>query len=103
MNISIEQQQFLINSLKELGMVIIDKKALDELLIETSLKTKVDARVKYISRKDAIAKYNLTRYWFDKYEMDPNSKLIINHGEARNSKKKYNEQSILDELKRQAF
>lgn len=100
MNVSIEQQQQLVNSLQALGLVVIDKKALDELLLKTSLKTRVDKRVKYISKKEAIATYNVTDYWLKKAEVDPYSKLKVNHGEAANSKKKYNEQSIIDELER---
>lgn len=82
--------------------VILKKSDLMDLLVQVNMQTKVDARKKYISKKEAIAKYNLTRYWFEVAENDVDSLLRIQYGKYKNSAKKYNEQSIIDEQERLA-
>lgn len=91
-----------IDELTAKGYVIVHKKQLLDMLIEVNLKTQVDKRVKWIDRKTAIAKYNVTRYWLQVAEQDCNSVLKVNVGSSKTATKKYNEQSIINELERQA-
>lgn len=101
--ISVETAQQFINSLTQLGLVVVDKQALNELVADANLKTAVAARNKWITLKEATKKHNVTRYWLDKSEKDPFTKLKINPGKTATSPKKYNEQSILDELERESI
>lgn len=102
-SVSVETAQILVNSLAQLGLVVIDKQALKELVADANLNTAIEARKKWISRRDAIKKHNVTRYWLDQAEKEPYTKLKINYGKTATSPKKYNEQSILDELERQSI
>ncbi|WP_271407165.1 hypothetical protein [Tenacibaculum soleae] len=95
-------QQFKI-LLRQAGFEIIDKQALKELVADANLKAAVTSRNKWISKRDAVKKHNITRYWLDMAEKDPLTKLKINYGTTATSPKKYNEQSILDELERQSI
>lgn len=87
--------------LKENNLVIVDKNTLFAALSEAGLGAAVDKRVKWISKKQAFEKYNVTRGWLDKAEKNPSSILKVNVGTTRTSTKKYLEQSIIDEQSRQ--
>ncbi|CAL2108637.1 conserved hypothetical protein [Tenacibaculum sp. 190524A02b] len=99
-SISIEESKQFVTALQNLGLVVIDKKALSDMLLKARLSTQVDKRVKWITKKEARFKYGVTRYWLDNAEIDPNSLLKVDPGESKNSTKKYNEQSIIDEQER---
>ncbi|TVZ55627.1 hypothetical protein OD91_0882 [Lutibacter sp. Hel_I_33_5] len=92
-----------IDEIENRGLVLIDKNQLLNLLVEVNIKTSVDKRVKWIDRKTAIAKYGVTVDWLQKNELNPNSVLKVMHGKGRTSKKKYNEQSLIDEQNRLAI
>lgn len=89
--------------LKENNLVLVNKDALLDFMVDANLKTKADKRVLWIDRKTAQKKYNLNRYWFLSTEADENNVLQINSGKGKTSTKKYNEQSIINELKRQSI
>jgi hypothetical protein len=91
-----------IQDLKKEGLIIVDKKQFLDLLIEVNVKSAVDKRVKWIDRKTAIAKYGVTRYWLEAAEKDVYSVVKVMQGKLPTSPKKYLEQSIIDEQKRQA-
>lgn len=88
--------------LQENNLLLVNKTALLDLLAENNVLQLVDNRVKWITLAVAKAKYGVTRYWLNQCENDSKSLLRVNPGNHKNSKKKYNEQSIIDELKRQA-
>jgi len=83
--------------LQENNLILVDKKAFFNFMIEVNKKTKVDRRVFYITRKEAMIKYSLNAYWFRKYE--DCLKMIKTAGLT--STKKYSEQSIINELEKQ--
>ena len=87
--------------LKKQNLLLVDKSAFSDFMVSVHQKIKVDKRVLYISRNDALLKYNLNKYWFQKYENNVNSLLVFRQGKKDNAKKLYKEQSILDELERQ--
>ena len=89
--------------LSENNFLLVDKTAFKNFMIEINHKTKVDKRVLYLDRKTAAAKYNLSRHWFQVTEKDSLMVLKIISGVNSNSTKKYSEQSIIDELKRQTY
>lgn len=89
--------------LQKNDLIIVNKSALLDLMIEVNEKTKVDARVKFIDRKTAQRRYGVSRYWLKAAEEDMHSELIVIHGNGPTSPKKYNEQSIINELKRQSI
>ena len=89
--------------LKENNYLLVDKNAFLDFMVEVNHKTKVDKRVLYLDRKTAAAKYNITRHWFQNAEKDRFSVLSVIRGKNSNSTKKYAEQSIIDELKRQSY
>lgn len=93
----------LIKGLEKKGLLVVSRKQLLALMIEVNTANKVDARVKWLSQKQAIAKYDITRYWLEQCEKNSYSKLRVIYGKGKTSKKKYNEQSIIDELERQAL
>lgn len=88
--------------LKAENLILVDKNAFLDFMITVNERTKVDKRVKWIDRKTAIAKYGVTRYWLQVAEKDCNSVLKINVGSSKTATKKYNEQSIINELERQS-
>lgn len=96
-------KQELTSFLCENNYLLVDKMAFMNYMVEVNMQTKVDKRLLYISRKKAAQKYNLNRYWFEKSEADRFSVLVIMKAQHSNSVKKYSEQSILDELKRQSY
>ncbi len=87
--------------LKENNLVIVDKNILFAALSEAGVAASVDKRVKWISKKEAFAKYDVTRSWLDKAEKNPSSVLKVNAGKTKTATKKYLEQSIIDEQNRQ--
>ena len=89
--------------LKENNLVIVDKQMLLAALSEAGLGASVDKRHKWITKKQAIAKYNVSRNWLDKAEKNHASVLKVNVGSTRTATKKYLEQSIIDEQTRQFF
>lgn len=90
----------LITHLQEKNLILVDKNAFLDFMIEVNVKTKVDKRVKWITRQQAIPKYNLTRYQLRVWEKDPYSVLKWRQKGTGPSKKYYNEQSIIDEQSR---
>lgn len=88
--------------LKSENLILVDKNAFLDFMIDVNIKTQVDVRVKWIDRKTAIQKYNVTNYWLLCAEKDIQSKLRVNVGKTKTATKKYNEKSIIDELERQA-
>ena len=87
--------------LKKNNLVIVDKNTLLAALSEAGLSNSVDKRVKWITKQQAIVKYNVTRHWLDKAEKNPASVLKVDVGVTRTATKKYLEQSIIDEQNRQ--
>jgi hypothetical protein len=87
--------------LKENNLVIVDKNALLATLSEAGLSNSVDKRFKWITKKQAIAKYNVTRHWLDSAEKNSSAVLKVNVGRTKTATKKYLEQSIIDEQNRQ--
>ena len=87
--------------LKENNLVIVDASTLFAALYEAGLSASVDKRVKWITKKQAIAKYNVTRNWLDKAAKNPASELKVHVGTTKTATKKYLEQSIIDEQNRQ--
>lgn len=88
-----------VKELKKQGLLIVDKKQFLDLLIEVNIKSSVDKRVKWIDRKTAIKKYHVTKYWLQSAEKNIFSFLQVS---SNGGKKKYKEQSIIDEQERQA-
>ena len=88
--------------LKENNLIIVDKNVLLNHLIEVNVGSSIDKRVKWITKKIAISKYGVTRYWLDNAENNNSSLLEVAVGLAKNSTKKYLEQSIINEQKRQS-
>lgn len=88
--------------LTENNLVLVSKDALEEFTINARLESQVDKRVKWIDRKTAIAKYNVTVYWLREAENAPGSYLQVSKGKGRTGTKKYLESSIIDEQQRQA-
>jgi len=93
----------LIKGFEKKGLLLVSRKQLLSLLIEVNQANKVDARVKWLTQKQVIAKYEVTRYWLEQCERNPKSMLRVIYGQGKTSKKKYNEQSVIDELERQAL
>ena len=88
--------------LQENNLVLVNKSALLDFMIAANLKTKVDKRVLWIDRKTAIAKYGVSRAWLIASEKDVYSVLKVKKGRGVTSPTKYNEQSLINELQRQA-
>lgn len=88
-----------IEFLKENNLILVDKNALLDLMAENNVLQQVDKRVKYLTIKEACKKYKVTRYWLNKNE----NKLKVIVGNHLNSTKKFNEQSIINELNRQSI
>lgn len=88
--------------LQENNLVLVDKSALLDFMIDANLKTQVDKRVLWIDRKTAIAKYGVTRNWLINAEKDVYSVLKVKKGIGKTSPTKYNEQSLINELQRMA-
>lgn len=86
--------------LKDNNLVLVNKNALLDFMIEANLKTQVDKRVLWIDRKTAIAKYGVSRAWLIAAEKDVFSLLKFKKGAGKTSPTKYNEQSVIDELNR---
>lgn len=84
------------------NLLIVSKDLLEQQYIEAREKLMVDKRVKWISAKEAIAKYNVTRYWLNQREFDIHSLLKVSKGAGKTSTKKYLEQSIINEQLRMA-
>ena len=93
----------LVNSIKSLGLVLVDEDYLRKLHFDVAAATSKDPKRTYLSRKEVKEKYNRTRYWLDAAEMDPRSKLKFRAGKGVTSKKEYLEQSVIDEMKRQSI
>jgi hypothetical protein len=91
-----------ISEIQKAGYVILKREDLESLFINIRQKSQVDKRVKWLDKKTAIVKYKITRYWLNAAESDPFSVLEVSKGKGRNGLKKYKEQSIIDEQKRQA-
>lgn len=91
-----------IEILEQRGLIIISKDVLEQKLIEVRKQTMVDKRVKWITAKEAILKYDVTYHWLQKNEKDTSSELKVIKGPGRTSTKKYNEQSIIDQQQREA-
>lgn len=91
-------------SLKTLGMVVVDEAYLLELSIKANIATAVDTRVKWLTIKQVMERYNVTRYWIKKNQKDPNSLLKFNCGNGgKTSKIKILESSVVLEQKRNAI
>lgn len=86
--------------LQENNLVLVNKSALLDFMIEANVKTKVDKRVLWVDRKTAIAKYNVTRAWLIAAEKDVYSVLKVKKGRGKTSPTAYNEQSLINELQR---
>ena len=82
--------------LKENNLLLVNKDALLNLMVEVNLKTKVDKRVKWLTQRDVIAKYGVTRHWLTVAEKNENAPLKVKKGAGKTAKKKYNEQSVID-------
>ena len=95
--------EVLMEGLEKRGLLLVSKKQLLSLLIEVNATNKIDARVKWLSQKQVIAKYEVTRYWLEQCEKNTSSKLKVIYGKGKTSKKRYNEQSVIEELERQAL
>lgn len=83
--------------------VILRKQDLVDLLVQVNVETSVEARKKWLTVKEVIAKYGVTRHWLNTSREDVGSVLRINPGKGKTSTVKYNEQSVIDELERQSI
>ncbi len=92
--------ELIIKTLEDRGLLLVSKRQLLNLMIEVNQEAKVDARKKWLTQKQIIAKYNVSRYWLEKCEKDPDSRVRVIYGTGKTSKKKYNEQSIIEEFER---
>lgn len=81
--------------LKENNLLLVNKDAFLNLMIEVNLKTQVDKRVRWIDKKTAVGKYGVSKHWLNVFENN-NSPLKVKKGVGKTSPKKYNEQSIID-------
>ncbi|AUC13670.1 hypothetical protein BTO06_00260 [Tenacibaculum sp. SZ-18] len=95
--------QNLASKLSEMGFVLLLEKDLDKLVQKAASKNIVDDRHKYILKKDVIERFQVTAYWLEKQSKDPATKLKIMYGEHKNSKIKYNVESVKEELARLAI
>ncbi len=102
MNNSFQQEdsQKFVDHLSQLGLVVIDKKALEDILFELKVKALIPLKNKWLTRKEVKAKYNISRYWLDQRALDPKTLLKVDVGDTCKSTIKYNEQSIIDEQDR---
>ncbi|OCK44353.1 hypothetical protein BA195_06665 [Tenacibaculum soleae] len=82
--------------LQKNNLLLVNKDALLDLMVEVNLKTKVDKRVKWLTQRDVIAKYGVTRHWLTLAEKNEKSPLKVKKGAYKTAKKKYNEQSVID-------
>jgi hypothetical protein len=87
--------------LKKENLILVNKDAFLDFMIEINLKTSVDKRVKWLDRKTVIAKYGISKHHLMQMERDVFSLLKTKKGKGITSTKFYQEQSINDELKRQ--
>lgn len=88
--------------LKENDLLVVSRKELLDLVAAERLHAQLDKRVKWLTAKQVILKYGVSKYWLRKTEVLPGSVLVVRYGEAINSTKKYQEQSVVDELQRQS-
>ena len=95
-------QERLTNHLKSQNLILVNKDAFLDFMIEVNVKTSVDKRIKWIDRKTTIAKYGVSRYWLEAAEKDVFSLLEVMAGKGKRAPKKYKEQSVIDEQTRQA-
>ncbi|SEC44649.1 hypothetical protein SAMN04489761_3015 [Tenacibaculum sp. MAR_2009_124] len=99
-SISIEETQKFVNYLNEAGLMVVEKKALNDMFRKISLESQVDKRHKLLTRKQLKEKHGVSRRWLDKQLNDPNTLIKYDPGTSRTSTQKFNEQSILDERAR---
>jgi hypothetical protein len=85
-----------IEFLKKNNLILVDRDA----LLNYAAEYAVDHRIKWITRKEAIKDFKVSKYWLKNAETDPNSLLRVLKGEGLTSPVKYNRQSIIDELNR---
>lgn len=98
--INIEQAKQFVDHLNTLGLAVIDKAALKELIANAKQKESVPLSHKWITRKEAKQKYGVTVYWLNEQLKDPKTLLKVDPGKYKKSTMKYKEQSIIDELER---
>lgn len=89
--------------LKDQNLLLVDKEAFLDFMVEVNLRTQVDKRVKWLKKSAAIAKYGITRHWLDMAEKNSFSVLQVQKGKGVTAPKKYLEQSIIDEQTRQSL
>lgn len=89
--------------LQENNLIVINKNALLDFMVEANLKAKVDKRVLWIDRKTAVAKYGVTKSWLIAAEKNSRSILRVKKGASKTAPTKYNEQSLIDEMQRLAI
>lgn len=84
------------------NLLLVNRDALVDLVREANALQPTSKTVKWITVKKACESYGVTRYWLNAALEDPQTCLRVNAGKHLNSKKLYNEQSIIDEMERQA-
>jgi len=89
--------------LKDQNLLLVDKEAFLDFMVEVNLRTQVDKRVKWLKKSAAISKYAITRHWLDMAEKNRFSLLQVQKGKGVTAPKKYLEQSIIDEQNRQSL
>jgi hypothetical protein len=87
--------------LKQENLILVNKDAFLDFMIEVNLKTAVDKRVKWLDRKTVIAKYGISKHHLIQMEKDCFSVLKTKKASGVTATKFYKEQSIIDELTRQ--
>ena len=94
-----------INAFLQEGLVVVKKADLENLMLRINAKSRVDNRNKYLSHKEVIDKYGVTDYWLRSRQpsINPDSLLVVDYGKHHNSKRRYQEQSVIDELARNAI
>jgi hypothetical protein len=82
------------------GLLVVSKNALLDLVIDANIATKEDARIKYLTAKQVVKEFGVTKYWLE-MTTSKKSKIKVIPGKAKNSANRYQKQSVIDELKSQ--
>lgn len=98
--VNLEQAKQFVDHLNALGMAVIDKAALNELIANAKKQETVPLSHKWITRKQAKEIYGVTVHWLNQQMNDPKTLLKVDPGKFKRSTMKYNEQSLVNELER---
>lgn len=90
----------ILNSLSDLGLIVMSKKDLREYSLDLMSKTPVDKRFKTLTIKQACSKYNLSRHWFNTQFNDPSTLLKWDPGTTATAPIRIQEASLEKEIER---